>query len=289
MRRTCTGDRAGVATVTAMWDRGTDILGDGGHRRSIPEVVAAPGLLVEVASSAFAGRITQVTPRDVEVTDRRGRRRRFELHPGAFVVDERRVTLVPPAASHGPVAVAPATTASGSIAVTDSGARTARASRIMVEGIHDAEILEQVWGDDLRYEGIVVEVLDGIDELANVVRAFGPAPRRRLGVLVDHLVPGSKEQRIAATVRHPDVLVTGHPFVDVWAAVKPAAVGIDRWPDVPRGTPWKAGVAAALGFADHHELWRRVRASVTRYTDLDRSLVGAVERLIDHVTAPGTA
>lgn len=269
-----------------MWHPDDDILTDSRHRRSIPEVPAEPGLLVEVASSDFAGHISDVSPRDIELTDRRGRRRRFELHPGAFVVDERRVTLVPPpsrSTSATPLAVQ--TTASGSIAVADAPARTARASRILVEGIHDAELLERVWGDDLRHEGVVVEVLDGIDDLADVVRAFGPAPHRRLGVLVDHLVPGSKEQRIADTVTHPDVLVTGHPFVDVWAAVKPESVGIAAWPEVPKGVPWKEGVAAALGGGDPQELWRRVRAAVTSYMDLDRSFVGAVERLIDHVTA----
>ena len=270
-----------------MWDRGDDILTASGHRREIPEVVADVGLLVEVASSAFAGTVTAVSHRDVELTDRRGRARRFALHPGAFIVAERRVTLVPPESSRptSPSPPATTTTASGSIAVEDATPRTARASRIMVEGIHDAELLERVWGDDLRYEGIVVEVLDGIDDLHDVIRGFGPAPHRRLGILVDHLVPGSKEQRIAATVSHPDVLVTGHPFVDVWAAVKPEAVGIAAWPDVPKGVPWKEGVAAALGVGDPQELWRRVRASVRSYTDLDRSMVGAVERLIDHVTA----
>ena len=267
-----------------MWERGDDILTTSGHRRTIPEIDAEIGLLVEVASSAFAGRISAVTPRDVEITDRRGRARRFELHPGAFVVDDRRVTLrgvAPPAPTTPP---APRTTASGSLALDGAEPRTARASRILVEGIHDAELVELVWGDDLRYEGVVVEVLDGIDDLEDVVRTFGPAQHRRLGVLVDHLVPGSKEQRIAARIRHPDVLVTGHPFVDVWAAVKPEAVGIAAWPDVPRGVPWKEGVAAALGVGDPQELWRRVRGAVTSYTDLERSFVGAVERLIDHVT-----
>ena len=53
-------------------------------------------------------------------------------------------------------------------------AHVARASRIWVEGVHDAELVERVWGDDLRIEGIVVERLDGADHLADEVRAFGP-------------------------------------------------------------------------------------------------------------------
>jgi hypothetical protein len=116
------------------------------------------------------------------------------------------------------------------------------------------------------------------------VSAFRPGPGRRLGVLVDHLVPGSKESRVADAVSGEHVLVTGHPFVDVWAAVKPAAVGIPAWPRVPPGQPWKEGVCRALGVADPRDLWRRVLASVDSYTDLDVGLLGAVERLIDFVT-----
>ena len=43
----------------------------------------------------------------------------------------------------------------------------------------------------------------------------------------DHLVAGSKEARIAAGVRHPEVLVVGTPFVDIWAAIRPKTAGID--------------------------------------------------------------
>ena len=89
----------------------------------------------------------------------------------------------------------PTRTASGSVAVHGAGPRVARASRIYVEGRHDAELVERVWGDDLRIEGVVVEYLEGIDDLADHVRDFGPGPERRVGVLVDHLVPGSKEAR----------------------------------------------------------------------------------------------
>ena len=135
-------------------------------------------------------------------------------------------------------------TASGSTAVRTERARVARASRILVEGVHDAELVEKVWGDDLRVEGVVVERLDGMDDLAAVVDAFRPGPGRRLGVLLDHLVDGTKEARVAAAVRHPHVLVTGTPYVDVWQAVRPRAAGIDAWPVVPMGEPWKEGVIA---------------------------------------------
>ena len=176
-------------------------------------------------------------------------------------------------------------TASGSVALDGAPARVAKAARIWVEGVHDAELVEKVWGDDLRIEGVVVERLDGVDHLARAVSSFRPGPARRLGVLVDHLVAGSKESRLAAEVRHPDVLVTGTPFVDVWQAVRPAVLGIGSWPEIPRGTEWKAGTCAALGLGEPRDAWRGILASVSSYADLDPALVGAVERLIDFVTS----
>jgi hypothetical protein len=179
----------------------------------------------------------------------------------------------------------PRRTASGSVAAPAARARVARASRIYVEGRHDAELVEKVWGDDLRVEGVVVEHLGGIDDLVGEVRAFDPGPSRRLGVLVDHLVPGSKESRIAEQVTSPHVRVLGHPYVDVWQAVRPSVLGIAGWPEVPRGTPWKEGVCAALGWpVDPPAAWRRILGAVRTYADLEPSLLGRVEELIDFVT-----
>lgn len=155
-----------------------------------------------------------------------------------------------------------------------------------MEGRHDAELLEVVWGDELRDAGIVVEPRHGIDDLAAAVADFRPTPTRRLGILVDHLVAGSKEQRIAATVvKEANVLVTGHPFVDVWAGIRPQVVGIDAWPDVPRGVPWKEGMCAALG-TDPATYWPTIRNRVRSFADLRPELVGAVEQLIDFVATP---
>jgi hypothetical protein len=166
----------------------------------------------------------------------------------------------------------------------------ARASRIYVEGKHDAELVEKIWGDDLRDVGVVVEYLEGIDDLPAIVRSFSPAPGRRLGVLVDHLVAGSKETKIAASVRSPDVLIVGHPYIDIWAAVRPSAVGIAAWPDVPRGQPWKEGVLRAIGWPPEvPAAWQRILCSVSSYADLEPELLGRVEELIDFVTTPGSA
>jgi hypothetical protein len=253
--------------------------------RAVATVTADRDLVVEDAETGFCGAVVRCekTAGGLTVTleDRHGKHRVFPLGAG-FLVDGAPVELVRPAVA---APVAPRRTASGSVAVAGQRARVARESRIYVEGRHDAELVEKVWGDDLRVEGIVVEHLGGIDDLPAVVREFGPGRQRRLGVLVDHLVTGSKESRLAAQVASPHVRVLGHPYVDVWQAVRPAALGIASWPEVPRGTSWKEGVCAGLGWpVDPPAAWRRILGAVTGYADLEPSLLGPVEELIDFVT-----
>lgn len=248
----------------------------------MPEVAAEPGLVVEDPASGFCGAVVRLEAGTVVLEDRHGRHRVFPLHPAGFLLEGKPVTLVRPAGG-GAVRTA-RVSASGSVRGAGHTARTARDSRLWVEGIHDAELVERVWGHDLRVEGVVVEPLHGVDDLPGLVAGFGTGPGRRLGVLVDHLVAGSKESRLVATVRDPHVLVTGHPYVDVWQAVRPAAIGIREWPVVPRGQDWKTGVCAALGWGEPAQGWRRVLSGVSSYKDLETPLIGAVERLIDFVT-----
>jgi len=259
-----------------------------------PACEARPGLPVAHRSSGFAGRVVGLEGDDVVVAGQTGLQKRFRNAPGSFSVGGQAVHLVPPP----PPAAGPDTlaggrvsatrrTASGSRAVIGAKARVAQPSRILVEGIHDAELVEKVWGDDLRVEGVVVERLDGIDHLADVVGDFSPGPGRRLGVLVDHLVAGSKEARLAAGVRHPHLLVTGTPYVDVWEAIRPAVVGLKGWPQIPKGVPWKEGVCAELGVAEPGVLWRKLLNTVSTWNDLETPFVRAVEQLIDFVTDPG--
>jgi hypothetical protein len=236
---------------------------------------------VEHRGSGIVGSIEAFHDARVLLRDRHGSSQAVRPVPGGFLVDGRPVTLV----AAPPRARAAGRTASGSVAAPRGPAKVARAGRIMVEGVHDAELVEKVWGDDLREVGVVVERLDGMDDLADVVRDFDPAPDRRLGVLLDHLVDGSKETRAAACVAHPHVLVTGTQFVDVWAAVRPAVAGIGAWPEVPKGVPWKSGVLAALGVdAPAGAYWRSLLGRVSTYADLEPALVGAMEQLIDFVT-----
>jgi hypothetical protein len=254
---------------------------DGPRHPAHPMVEAVRGLVIEHRASGIVGSIEAFADARVVLRDRHGRAQSVRPMPGGFLLEGRPCTLVAPRA----IATPAARTASGSVKAPTAPARVARASRILVEGIHDAELVEKVWGDDLREVGVVVERLDGMDDLTDVVRDLDPGPGRRLGVLLDHLVDGSKESRAAAQVRHPHVLVTGTPFVDVWAAVRPTVAGIAAWPQVPLGTPWKAGVLQALGVTEAPgAFWRSLLGRVSTYRDLEPALVGAVEQLIDFVT-----
>ncbi len=264
-----------------------DILDEFDRQRrgpAYPVVAAATGLVVEDRASGFCGDVVKVDARAVTLRDRRGMSREFVFKPGGFLIDGKPVTLARPAV---PTA-GPRVTNSGSVAAAaPARARRAVASRIWVEGRHDAELVEHVWGDDLRELGIVVEPMHGLDDVVAMVAEFDPGRGRTLGILVDHLVTGSKEDRLARQVAGDHVLVTGHPFVDVWAGVWPRVMGLTEWPDVPRGIPWKEGMCAALG-TDVRGFWPQLRNRVQSFADLRPELVGAVEQLIDFV-APSPA
>jgi hypothetical protein len=272
-------DRYGPDVLSSDWKKPS--------RGRSEDAVAEHGLVVEEAVTGFCGEIMRVE-RDlgtVELEDRRLVRKVFPLGPG-FLLDGRPVVLVAPVV---PLAK-PRRTASGSRAVTGTRARVALPSRIYVEGRHDAELVEKVWGDDLRVEGVAVEYLGGIDDLVAVVEEFAPDADRRLGVLVDHLVPGSKETRLAEQVSgRAHVLVVGHPYVDVWQSVKPDRLGLDAWPVVPHGVDWKHGLCEALGWphtdqTDIARAWKYILSRVDSYADLEPSFLGRVEELIDFVT-----
>ncbi|GAC1510768.1 MAG: DUF3097 domain-containing protein [Pseudarthrobacter sp.] len=267
-------------------------------RNQLPEVPVERGMVLEDAQSGWVGAVTRVEKSGgmhvVALEDRRGKSRSFKLGFG-FLLEGQPIRLMPPAPRQN-AAVPAGRTASGSVRVAGQRAQVAKASRIWVEGKHDAELVEKVWGDDLRLEGIVVEPLHGIDDLAGAVAAFSPGPTRRLGILVDHLVPDSKEWRIAAGVMASpgaagNVLIVGHPYVDVWQAIRPAVLGIERWPVVPRGQDWKTGILAAFGWphATKEDIglgWQKLLGAVRSYADLEASLLGRVEEVIDFLTVP---
>ncbi|MGO1838461.1 MAG: DUF3097 family protein [Candidatus Microbacterium stercoravium] len=270
---------------------GSDVLADGwrekGKKVSRP-VPAELDLVVEVAGDGWCGAITGVEAGNVELEDRKGRRRSFPLGAG-FLIDGEPVRLEKARKQ----AQGRTRTASGSFVSADERARVALPSRILVEGKHDAELVEKVWGADLRAEGVAVEFLKGLDLLEELLETEPPSAARRYGVLVDHLVDGSKEDRIARRIlagphgRH--LKIVGHPFIDVWQCVRPAAMGIRAWPVVPRGQDWKTGICRGLGWpAETKEdiglAWQRILSRVTTFRDLEPTLLGRVEELIDFVT-----
>ncbi len=271
--------------------------------RSVP-IVADVGLVVEDVGTGWCGAVVRVEKAGgmqvIHLEDRRGKVRGFPLGPG-FLVDGAPVVLTAPAAEHAAAGAqarqAGTRTASGSRAVQDAPARVARASRIFVEGRHDAELVEKVWGDDLRIEGVVVQPLDGVDDLSAVIREFAPTSSARMGVLVDHLVPGTKESRIVeAALALPEsrwVRILGHPYVDVWQSVRPVRLGLDAWPVIERGRSWKHAMLAELGWPHTSQKdvawgWHRILGMVRSYQDVEPSLLASVEELIDFVTVPST-
>ncbi len=252
-------------------------------KATYPPLAAKMGVVVEHRASGTVGAILSFKPALVVIRDRHGRDHQLTPRPGAFMVDGNPVTLRQPTAHEREPEVT--FTASGSVDPGRTPARMARASRIWVEGLHDAELIEKVWGDDLRVEGVVVEQLDGADDLVERISRFAPKPRRRVAVLLDHLVEGSKETRIAERVNNPDVLIVGHPYVDVWQTIRPEVAGIDAWPEIPMGTDWKLGVMEHFGASGEPGIfWKRLLGRVTGFKDLEIPMVGAVEQMIDFVT-----
>lgn len=268
-------------------------------KKQLPEVAVQRGMVLEDVQSGWVGEVTRVEKSGgmhvVSLEDRRGKTKSFQLGFG-FLLEGQAIRLMPPAARPAASAAPSTRTASGSVRVQGQRAQVAKASRVWVEGKHDAELVEKVWGDDLRVEGIVVEPLHGVDDLKSAIAAFNPGPGRRLGILVDHLVPGSKESRIAAEAMTVpgaagNVLIVGHPYVDVWQAIRPKVLGIEAWPAVPRGIDWKTGILTAFGWP--HETaedtglgWQRLLGAVRTYADLEASLLGRVEEVIDFLTVP---
>ncbi|WP_418906664.1 DUF3097 domain-containing protein [Glutamicibacter endophyticus] len=263
--------------------------------RKLRQVPVAKGLLLEDVDSGWVGEVIRTDKsggmRVIVLEDRHGRTRSFPAGFG-FLLEGEPVELIEPRTAAGS---GKKISASGSVAVTGHKARVARASRIWVEGKHDAELVEKVWGHDLRVEGIVVEPLHGVDDLAGAIAEFAPSPQRRLGILVDHLIEGTKEQRIVQeALKVPgaagNVKILGHPYVDVWQAIKPATLGISAWPVIPKGTDWKTGVLRSFGWphATAEDIgigWSKILNAVTHYGQLEPQLLGRVEELIDFLTS----
>ncbi len=250
---------------------------------------ARRGLWLEDSVTGFYGELVRADHYQVELRDADGATRRF-VRDTIFLDDNDNAVRLD---FTRPQPTAPVRSASGSLYVSNTPARVARAARIFVEGRHDAELIEKVWGHDLRIEGVAVIYLEGADHLEDVLREFNPARHRRAGVLLDHLVPGSKESHIASHITQQfganTVRVVGHPYVDVWQALRPERLGLNEWPSIPHGQSWKHGICAELGWphedqADIARAWQHILGQVRNWHDLEPAVIGRVEELIDFVT-----
>ncbi len=251
-----------------------------------PKVEAVVGMRVSHRASGFSGALVRIEGGGVEIRGQTGLERVFRLAPGAFSVDGRAVSLVRPAPAGASGGRAAPVTASGSVAV--AGARpgwpgpAACGSRASTtpnwwSGCGATTYASRAWWSNAWTASTT---------WARRSRSSVPVRPESSGSWSTTWWTGSKESRIAPSLRHPQVLITGTPFVDVWEAVKPSVLGIEAWPRIPMGLDWKTGVCQALGFGDPPTTWKRILASVATYADLEPALVGAVERLIDFVTDP---
>ncbi len=237
-------------------------------------------MVVEDRASHYCGDIVRWNVEAVTLRERGGHLRHFGWKPGGFLIDGVPVTLVRPATA---ATATQRVTASGSVA-GDGRARVAQGSRIWVEGIHDAELIEHVWGDDLRELGLVVEPLHGADDLAAAVAEFAPTRDRRIGVLLDHLVPGSKETRIAQTGPRPE-RVDHRPPVRRRVGRHPAEGAGPRQPGPTsrRATCRGRRACAPRSACRSRASGRGCAIRSNTFADLRPELVGAVEQLIDFV------
>ena len=253
-------------------------------KKPVPSVEAEIDLVVEDPSSGFVGAVVRCEKDVVHLEDRFGKVRGYPLGPG-FWVDGRPVVLVRPKQA-GPVR--PDAQRLGlDLRGRRPGAGRPRRAASTSRASTTPSWSRRSGATTCAIEGVVVEPLHGVDDLPAIVKEFRPTQGRRLGVLVDHLVRGSKESRIAEQITGEHALVVGHPFIDIWQAVKPSVVGIKAWPVDPEGR--------ALEGRRLHGAWagRTTPATSGRsasspacssFTDLEPELLGRVEELIDFVT-----
>jgi hypothetical protein len=205
------------------------------RRVTYPAVQAKPGLIIEHRPSGQVGFIVRADHASVVLRDKTGRDHALRYLPGAFVVDGTAVTLIPPD----------------------------RTARLLIAGVEGAQLIEGMWGDELRAEGVSVQHFDPWQSVTDAIETWRPGPGRRLGVLT-----GARDP-LDITMTH--VLVIAIPFPEIWLAVKPKVLGMTGWPNDPAATP--------------EPVRQRLVGSVRGYGDLDPALVGAVEALVDFMTA----
>jgi hypothetical protein len=132
-----------------------DVLAKGWQQQAkkvVPELVLERGMVLEDAATGFCGAVTRWENGLVVLEGRGDKRRSFPIGYGLLLEGKPVLVKVPPRAPSGTQRT-PGRTASGSVAGPTERAKVALPSRIYVEGRHDAELVEKIWGDDLRDVG----------------------------------------------------------------------------------------------------------------------------------------
>ena len=267
----------------------------GSSRQRAPELAADPGLVVEDVETGWVGAVLRTEKSGgvhlVVLEDRHGKVRSFPLGPG-FWVDGAPVRLVPPRAIRAGAAQAHGERLGGRARRTgpappgrpgssSRGGTTPSWSRRC--GVTTCASRASSWRCSTAWTTSRPPSGPSRPDRGDVSACSSTTSWRGAR-------NGTKPRAWPASpALREHVLVAGHPYVDIWQAVRPARLGLGRWPEVPRGRPWKEGVLAALGWphataADVAAGWRRILAAVDSYADLEPALLGRVEELIDFVT-----
>ena len=127
-------------------------------------------------------------------------------------------------------------------------------------------------------------MMDGVDDLAGIIADFQPgpgdasasssttscrAPRRR----------ASSTRRAPCPASPPTCGSSGTPTSTSGSRCARSGSGWQQWPVIPRGTSWKHGICAELGWphdtqADIARAWKRILGTVRTYADLEPTLLG---------------
>ena len=253
-----------------------------------PHREATPGLRVLHRASGFTGALVALDGEEVVLRGHTGLEKRYRNLPGTFAVEGTPTHLVPvraPSEDDGPRVADGVRTASGSRAVVGAKARVAAGTGSGSRACTTPSWSSGCGATTCASRAIVVERLDGADGLADEVRDVrsrpGTPPRRA------PRPPGRrarKEARLAAAVRHPHVLVTGHAVRRRVAGGAARRRRHRRVAGRAEGHDWKTGVCAALGVDDPRAMWQRILGSVHDWKQLEQPFVAAVEQLIDFLT-----
>ena len=246
-------------------------------------------LVVEDVQTGYVGAVVRVEYGRVYLEDRRGHMRGFPLGPGYFSRGR-------PVILTAPRRTAPA--AAGDRVRFGRRVGCPRPGRAGLPHLRRRSprrrLVAQVWGEDLRIEGVVVEQLGGVDDLVEIVAEFARAGAPSWGCLSTTL--SRVRRRRGSPMRCGGARRHRHPgrrssLRRHLAGRETAAVGAGRLAQgaaaggvearrVPGAQP------AAQRSGGHRQGLAAHPFAGSRLERLKPALISRVEELIDFVTAP---